>query len=415
MVNINKKIIKKIEKLYGEDVIFDNYVSIVKEKDEMKISATSEKLYSMIKWFEMFSGALDKFDLKKYKKSEINEQTIELVNYISCCNGIVDMYEGLKIIVKETLNIQEEYNISGYFSKTREVNKKHDESYKMEKKEDIQYFKHIRAVFGQHPANIVYEFDGKKIRAFASWTFKGNHFCGGDFEDTKISKDMYVNICDNAGINTGFGVKFFIIIDEIEEFIDGIRKGIVHWVDAIERDKKEKLAKKKLKFDNWEKMDRIDKIDAIIRVCEKEFYLDPIHRQGGEKHYLCGFCDELKEMLNFEKLVNYESESIKYVQEIENIIEEIKEKVEDFSFEEIKSYHIFKDKLFRVIGNSYYAEKCSAYLRLGELKNESLYQEVVDELMLKLSVERPNNFHYLSYLLHYKGEKVFDKDPFLKD
>ena len=142
---------------------------------------------SCMDWISVAIESLN--DLKK-DDSNIDIQSMQIFSYISSIDIIVEAVQQLHRVIINRTSVPFKGEKSIFLDNTSN-------------KDDNHYFKHIRAVFGAHPVNIIDE----KGQWFASWPYS-SHIEGYDFQVT-----LYSNMIDQDDIT--FGIKF----NELEEFL----------------------------------------------------------------------------------------------------------------------------------------------------------------------------------------------------
>ncbi|AUD64451.1 hypothetical protein BK011_01685 [Tenericutes bacterium MZ-XQ] len=160
-----------------------------------------EKLHSLNQWINIFVKEFSKYNSKSILKGDIDEDSVLVMNYLSSCNGIVDTYIGLNKILNDMQDNKYELNTNA-FIKSRKTNTEHDKFFGYQKLNDFQYFKHIRAVFGQHPSNLEYKENGESKRAFSSWPFHDSIL-------QKSGCDLYTNVYFDLS-RQGWGIRFHL-------------------------------------------------------------------------------------------------------------------------------------------------------------------------------------------------------------
>lgn len=180
-----------------------------------------EKLHSITQWFSIFEKSYNDYIITEIKKEELDEQVVELSKYLTICNGILDTYEGLSHIVKDLFDHKDKKNRDS-FKNMRKNNQEHDNYFGIDNYNDDKYFKHIRAVCGQHPTNLNYS----DCRAFASWPFKSQKpFVSNDSD---LNFKIYYNIKEKP-----YGIRFFFYYCDLEEYISKLFERIELLVDRI--------------------------------------------------------------------------------------------------------------------------------------------------------------------------------------
>jgi len=392
-----KKIVKEVSRLLNDlnqdkmDLFNHSLELSAITNSKVNRGAISEKVHSLTKWYDLFTEELLKTEIVRFRTLEINERTMKVLNYISVCNGIVDVFEGVNRI--GALVIKNRKLRSNYlcFQKMKKLNSAHDEMYQINVKNDLSYFKHVRAVFGQHPSNLKNKVNGKLLYSFSSWTFD-NHHKLWNFET-----DLYTQICHDADDNT-FGVKFHLIYEELENFTKRVLKEIKIVVLEINSYIENKINSQQTIITGWSKMSRNKKIDLLLNEIDNKYYFK-------ECHYLDSSVREMCNMLEFVVVNGFEEETNEYISLIDSSLEEIRIIVEKGSQEELVISSEFTSNIYDAIGHSYYAEKFSMY-ELGHTDYRDMFVTVMASAHKILGIVMSNNNPMYILFLLYKRKRV---------
>ena len=194
--------------------------NLINSKDKNK-SIIIEKFHSITQWFSIFEKSYYNYRVCAIEKKSLDEQIIELSKYLTICNGILDTYKGLYLLACGLLNYKDT-TPKDSFSKMRMNNKEHDDYFGITSFDDDNYFKHVRAIYGQHPTNLKYP----ELRAFSSWPFKSKE------PVTTNESDLYTNIYFDESENP-LGYKFYFYYCDIEDYISKLLKRIENLVNKI--------------------------------------------------------------------------------------------------------------------------------------------------------------------------------------
>lgn len=371
----------------------DEFAQVVREKGDFKI--VDEKLHSMAQWLRLFMKSYEEYDYSLLYSKNVDVTTIELINYISICNGILDVSDGLfHVASKYFTNVPRRSNNKD-FTRSRKANKKHDSHFKFNKN-DKDYFKHSRAIFGQHPSNLNYP---DEVKGFASWTFNdGRNIWGFD-------SDMYCNIYFDQEVSS-YGIKFHVYYDEVRAFTETQIKYIDQLISLINKEVMKRRNKDCKAIGDWdENLELENKIAILKREIEIRYVIK-------EYHYLLHSVCELEEMLQANRITNYEDKYSEYLSYITNSIDEVYMMVSKCEQGGLEYFEAFSVEITNAIGNTYYQEKVSMYL-IGQYRYHDIFKTVMDRACEKLGVETTHlnpDFYFVFYILKSIGEVAIEPE-----
>lgn len=381
------------------ELVQDDYgrLRLVIDKKGFNYYVLSEKLVSLRMWFDIFYESFCSYDLNELRKLEINKETIELINYLSICNGIFDVSLGLSMIV-DNVFMGYEYPSKSSFKNTRKYNEEHDTFFEIADKDDKLYFKHVRAIFGQHPSNLDYLKNGKPMRGFSSWTFNNNTGLTNDISD--IFSNIYYDLSEK-----GWGIKFHLFYDEIKEFTNDRIELIDNLIKCIKTETETYIesncATKIEGFDNLSLLDKINTLKNEVR-----------ERYGYEDyHYLESSLSSLLVMTKFHSIPNYIEKEKEFFNAIRECVNEILPIVEACGNDELPFYSSFSGNIYDTIGHTYWREKCAMYIN-GDTRYLDMFSKVciLTSDILEVTPEFTiGDFLYRLYLVSKKGEVVIPK------
>ena len=354
-----------------------------------------EKLHSLNQWLNIFIKEFSKYDSKSILKGDVDEDSILVMNYISLCNGIVDTYTGINRILNDMQD--NEYSlVTNSYKRSRKFNVEHDEFFGYTSHNDFQYFKHIRAVFGQHPSNLEYKENGENRRAFSSWPFH-------DSVLQKTGCDLYTNVYFDLS-RQGWGIRFHLFLDEVESFANQILTSINLMIDMMSSIVDGYIADncpgEIVGFGSHSIKNKIKELSSEI--C-KRYSFD-------NYHYLLDATITLERMFSHQKIEGYELETDKYLEDIIISLDEIHSIVSICGNEELFYYEKFYSKIMEAIGHHYYREKCAMYI-LGDIRYQDIFQMVNEQLSKALGITistQYSDFYYRLYLLSQRNQKVYN-------
>lgn len=363
-------------------------------KKGMNYFVITEKLHSLNQWFGIFLEEFNEYDMGKISEMEIDKAVIEIINFLSISNGVVDTFVGLNLIIEKLTGSKVEIeNIS--FRKTRQSNKTHDDYFDICRYNDLDYFKHIRAVFGQHPSNLSYS-NGK--RGFSSWPFISNHIALDRYES-----DYYVNVYFDLSLQ-GWGLKFHLYLNEVKSFIHNMIDSIENMIDTIFSIVDcyiiENCPGEIEGFHNLE-------ISAKIKVLKEEI----VRRYSfDDYHYLLQSVIEIENMSEYSKDSIFLDEAKVYEESINISLNEIHDVVSTCSNQDLNYYGMFYESIMSAIGHLYYREKCSMYI-LNDIRYWDIFGIVNSEIANKLNVEyseKFGDFYFRLFVLFQRQLKVYN-------
>ncbi|QMS84718.1 hypothetical protein [Candidatus Xianfuyuplasma coldseepsis] len=366
---------------------------LVIEKKGHNYYVLSEKLVSLRMWFEIFYESFCSYDLEALRQLEINKETIELINYLSICNGILDVSIGLNMITEKIFKGYESIHFNE-FKNMREHNEEHDIFFGISEYDSQKYFKHVRAVFGQHPSNLDYKRKDKPIRGFSSWTFNNNTGLTNDTSD--IFTNIYYDLSEK-----GWGIKFHLFYDEIKEFTNNRINQIESQINHIIKEIDEFIEKNCVgKIEGLDSLSLIDRVSVLRKEMPKRFGYE-------DYHYIDSTLETLNTMLGFSSLKNFKIEEDSYVEGIRKCIDEIIPIIEKCSDDELPFNSNFSTKIYDAIGHNYWREKCAMYLN-GDDRYFDMYSKVCNVIATMIG-EHPSytkgDFLYRLFLISLQ-EKV---------
>ncbi|MCT4634048.1 MAG: hypothetical protein N4A76_15170 [Firmicutes bacterium] len=362
--------------------------------DYNDFNIANEKLHSMAQWLNLFLKEYKDYDIEKMKLLEIDNKTIEFIKYISVCNGIIDICDGISLISVKYFNSSPEQNQYKYFMKTREINKNHDELFSFIKKTDKEYFKHIRAAFGQHPTNLNYP---KQVRGFASWTFHNNKV-------HDYGSDLYVNIYYDSQKNS-WGEKFHLYFCEIKNYVDYQIDMIERIIDYINESILRKRHNMCKPIEGWKQQEKVyDKLILLKKEAKTRYVTN-------QSHYIVDAIDTLKTMIKDVESSNFISYYSEYIIEISKVVDELYLMVSKCEQNDLVVYRKFMLRLMSAIGKHYYVEKVSMYL-IGYEQEYMIFENVVNRICDKLEVKECSSlskFYFYLFVLHEKKIILYDE------
>lgn len=374
----------------------DNKLRFTLIKKGLNYFVLIEKLHSLYQWFGIFIEEFYEYDMSKIQDMEIDKAVIEIINLLSISNGVVDTFAGLNIIIEKIAGSKIDIgNVS--FKKTRQSNKTHDDYFDIGSYNDLDYFKHIRAVFGQHPSNLSY---GNGKRGFSSWPFVSNRIALNHFDS-----DYYVNVYFDLSLQ-GWGHKFHLYLNEIRNFVHNMIGSIDKMIDTI-YDIVESYIVESCpgEIEGFHNLDISAKIKVLKDEIIKRYSFD-------DYHYLLHSVIEIENMSEFSKdntLLVYDEE---YEASIHTSLNEIHDVVSTCSNQDLNYYSIFYDSIMSTIGHHYYREKCSMYL-LNDIRYSDIFGFVNRKIASKLKVgysEKIGDFYFRLFVLFQRQMKVYDTD-----
>lgn len=370
----------------------NEFAQVVRESSNFNI--LNEKLHSLAEWFRVFMKSYEKYDLNALTKGDIDSNTIELINYISICNGILDVADGLEHVANEYFKSIPKREKIKDFSKTRKANEKHDEYFKF-KKDDRGYFKHIRAAYGQHPSDLRYQ---KGPKGFASWAFGKSRI----FRDN--DSDLNCNIYFDQDIRA-YGYKFHIYFEEIKGFTETQIDYIDVLIDFMNDTIKSELENMCGKIEEWDDGLSLENKLHVLKEEIQERYVVK------ESHYLLEATNRLETMLQTHEIQNYKAEYGEYLLRISESVDEIYNSVLKCEQNELPVFNSFDSQILNAVGNHYYKEKVAMYL-IGDYLYHDIFKEVMDiasrKLNLPISHSKQDFFLYF-YLLGSNEETAVNE------
>jgi hypothetical protein len=353
-----------------------------------------EKLHSLNQWINIFVKEFLKFNSKSILIGDIDEDSILVMNYLSSCNGVVDTYIGLNRILNDMQDDKYELNTNA-FIKSRRTNAEHDKFFGYEKHNDFQYFKHIRAVFGQHPSNLEYNENGVSKRAFSSWPFHDSIL-------QKSGCDLYTNVYFDLS-RQGWGIRFHLFLDEVESFINQVLESIAKMINSISDIVDGYISDNcPGEIADFEKLSITAKIKELQSEICKRYSFD-------DYHYLLEATITLERILLHNPIASYETCNSKFVEDIVVSLNEIHSIVSTCGNEELFYFDKFYSNIMDSIGHHYYREKCAMYI-VGDIRYMDIFQMVNKDISKILNVEASHNygdFYYRLYLLNQRSTKVY--------
>ncbi len=390
------KVLEKTSKMLNElnqdkYNLFSQFLRVSSSLNEkVNMMSIKEKLHSMTKWFDLFGEEFVRVNMDEFHVIDINRRTILVMNYISVCNGILDVYTGMSRILNMVSKREPDEKSFGCFTRMRSLNGVHDNKYLKDPNDDIAYFRHVRAVFGQHPSNLEYGKGKDKKYIYSSWTFDNKHKLW-DFES-----DLYTNICDDRdALTNSIGVKFHLVYEEITSFTQEVIKRIKYLVEELSNLIITLNFSQVKKIEGWEILSRKEQIRLLKKEIAKKYY-------KGEEHYYSSLVNECEELLDFDPLNGFEDETSSYIQHIDNVLLELKDAVENSRHSNITSLSDFDNCIRGAIGNTYYSEKYHMY-KGGRFQYEDIFLIVLREAFQKLNMSViENNPDYILFLVSQK-------------
>jgi hypothetical protein len=372
----------------------DNKLRFTLIKKDLNYHVYIEKLHSINQWINIFLKEFLEYDSNSILKGDIDKDSILVMNYLSLCNGIVDSYMGLNRILNDMQN--DNYTlVTNTFKKTRKYNLEHDKFFGYTKHNDFQYFKHIRAVFGQHPSNLDYKENGENKRAFSSWPFHDSML-------QKTGCDLYTNVYYDIS-RQGWGIRFHLFLKEVETFINQVLESINlmilrmgELVDGFISDNCPGII---FGFDAFIVE---DKIKALSSEIYKRYSFD-------DYHYLLEATKTLERMFFHGNISGYEVETDKFIEDINISLDEIHSIVSMCGTGELFYYEKFYSDVMDSIGHHYFREKCAMYI-LGDIRYMDIFQTVNDQISKILKVSKSysfGDFYYRLYLLQRLNKKAY--------
>lgn len=374
----------------------DNKLRFTLIKKGLNYFVLIEKLHSLNQWFGIFIQEFCEYDTSKIQDMQVDEAVIEIINLLSISNGIVDTFVGLNLIIEKIMGSRIDIgNVS--FKKTRQSNKTHDDYFDIGSYNDIDYFKHIRAVFGQHPSNLSY---GNGKRGFSSWPFVSNRIALNRYDS-----DYYVNVYFDLSLQ-GWGHKFHLYLNEVRNFVHNMILSIEKMIDTI-YDIVESYIVESCpgEIEGFQYLDIYSKIKVLKDEIVKRYSFD-------NYHYLLQSVTELEYMSAYSKDKTLLDEAQEYEANIHISLNEIHDVVSTCSNQDLNYYSIFYDSIMSTIGHHYYREKCSMYI-LNDIRYWDIFGFVNREIASKLNVkysDKFGDFYFRLFVLFQRQLKVYNQN-----
>jgi hypothetical protein len=353
-----------------------------------------EKLHSLNQWLSIFVKEFSKYNSKSILKGDIDGDSIMIINYLSLCNGIVDSHIGLNKILNDMQDDKYELN-TNIFINSRKNNAEHDKFFGYKEYNDFQYFKHVRAVFGQHPSNLEYRQNGESKRAFSSWPF----------HDSILQKngcDLYTNIYLDLSRHGG-GIRFNLFLDEIELFIVHVLESIKNMINSITI-----IVNAYILHNCPGVIPDFDKltIPAKIQILQSEIGQ---RYSFDDYHYLLDATITLARIHSHNPVVGYEAYNDNITHDIDVSLNEIHSIVSTCDTKELFFFDEFYSNIMDSIGHHYYREKCAMYI-IGDIRYMDIFLMVNKEISKILNTDASHgfgDFYYRLYLLSQIKTKVY--------
>lgn len=248
--------------------------------------------------------AVDYLMNNKFDEKNINVKSMQIYTYISSIDIISEAVQQLHRVIMNTKCIP--------FKDEKEVFKQNSTC-----KDDNDYFKHIRAVFGAHPVNLKDE-NNKNQRWFASWP---NIDIDHKYDFCVL---LYSSEINNRDIE--FGIKF----NELEEFINSRYGYLTYLMEVLDKQYKE-FCEQKVKKNIISSKDILEQLSILKKECEERLNNDNYRYTIDDLITIYEAKNTLKEN---KQLVD------EYREGLINIIEEVKVNLQNMNIIDFKTDYI---------------------------------------------------------------------------
>ncbi len=349
-----------------------------------------DKMCSIQDWIDFSIERVNGYSFTDFSIYRINDKTFFIMELISCVNLIVDGIEGLSHIVSLSKKEYEKMIINlDTFINTRLSNMKHDDFLGITNKSDIDYFKHIRSVFGQHPTNL--KVDEKYV--FASWTH--------DFKsvDSDLSVNVYVNDPDNA-----WGYRMNVIVSELLDFCNDIFKIGYELLEILQGQVLE-FFKGLVVESIYNPSDDINlKIMKLKKAITERYYKT-------EESYYYEVLKEIEDGIFNVTISDFPSIYEDYAAKLVLATEEIHEIVRNVKDDNLTVFESIDVDWWQICSCDYIPKKAEAYMA-GESKHYDNYLKACFEISKVLNISSSEikcyaDYRFLKYVLFKKNKKFF--------
>lgn len=293
-------------------------------------------------WIEV---AVDYLMNNKFDEKNINVKSMQIYTYISSIDIIWEAVQQLHRVIMNTKGIP--------FKGEKKVFKQNDMN-----KDDNEYFKHIRAVFGAHPVDLRDEKNNPKW--FASWPTTGI------YDQYDVSVLLYSREINNKDMV--FGIKF----NELEEFLNSRYGYLMALMQEIDKQYK-KFCEDKVKKNIKSAKDILEQLSILKKECEERLNNDYYRYTIEDLIVIYEAKNTLKEN---EKLVD------EYREKLVDVVEEIKINLQNMNIIDLKTDCMLNPQFPSKI--MYQLSKLSECLR-GYRYHDSLYSYYIKEIGCFLS------------------------------
>lgn len=237
-------------------------------------------------------------------RKDINKYCMEVYYYISIIDIITESVNQLHRVLTGSSNPP--------FKEEKIIFTNNDQ------KDDSEYFKHIRAIFGAHPVNL----NKNNERWYASWPFKGH------FDDYDLEVFLYPLSSTRDTMRVG------IYLEELKRFAERRYNYLIDLESLIKQDYYdyiERCQKRKINFSGN------DIEDAILLKIE--------HNQRLPNDYIDMMIDDVIKYLGVE-ITNSTNEEIyfEFMHKVKTVLVDLKDAVQTIDYGERESYgHIDYD------------------------------------------------------------------------
>jgi hypothetical protein len=251
---------------------------------------------SAMDWITVSVDNYNSYNLERTK--DINKYCMDVYYYISLIDIITESINQLHRVLTGSLNTP--------FKGEKIIFNNNDQ------KDDDEYFKHIRAIFGAHPVNL----NKNNERWYASWPFK-SHF--GDYD---LEVFLYPLNTDRDSM------RFGIYIEELKRYAERRYNYLLKLKNLINKDYANYIEKCKNRTINFKGNNL-----SVALLLKKEH----IHRLPND--YIDMMIDDVIEYLGVE-ITNSINEELyfEFMQKVNKVLEDLKVAVQSLDYEERESY-----------------------------------------------------------------------------
>ncbi|RLA84416.1 MAG: hypothetical protein DRG78_01460 [Epsilonproteobacteria bacterium] len=296
---------------------------------------------------DWISVALTNVNNIKEDNLDINRKSMQVFSYISSIDIIYEAINQLHRVIVDENSIPFKNNVTIFTNNTLD-------------KDDNEYFKHIRSIFGAHPVNIKDE-NGK---LFASWPYDSHT------KDYDLQVSLYSN---NVGQNDiTFGIKF----SELHEFLYQRYTYLNTIIDNIDIQYDKYIAQKKSQL-----IEKNENITQQLEILQHEA------KDRLNNEYYTSTIDDLLQLFDTNDLLEDNIES-QYRKELTKVIDEIFRNLQEMNIVDLSTHNIIYPDYSPSL--TYEISKLLPILSLGNndpmfsyyikrINNESNKQIIIDE------------------------------------